>query len=151
MDGNDDVGESVSASSSVFGRARDLYASCMDTERLEEVGLAPLTDKLSEMGGWPAVEGDSWDETAFSWEDTMHAFRRNGYSTDLLFDFSVATDIRNSSFRTIYLDQALLGMSREYIVKGFDDDDVQHYYKFMQQVNLKRKRRTLEKIYIANV
>ncbi len=67
-------------------------------------------------------------------QKTILAFRRNGFSTDLLFDFSIATDIKNSSFRTIYFDQALLGMSREYIVKGMDDEDVKHYYDFMQEV-----------------
>ena len=67
-------------------------------------------------------------------QETMFVFRRNGYSTDLLFDFSIATDIKNSSYRTIYFDQALLGMSREYIVKGLDDEDVGHYYDFMQKV-----------------
>ncbi len=67
-------------------------------------------------------------------EETLHSFRRNGYSTDLLFDFSIATDVKNSSFRAIYFDQALLGMSREYLVKGKGDEDVGHYFDFMQKV-----------------
>ena len=60
-----------------------------------------------------------------------------GYSTDYLFDFSIATDIRNSTWRTIYFDQASLGLSREYLIKGIDDEDVTHYYNYMQKVDIK--------------
>ena len=62
-------------------------------------------------------------------------FRRNGYSPDYLFDFSIGTDLKNSTFRTMYFDQAQLGMSREYLIKGLDDEDVRHYFNFMQKVN----------------
>lgn len=61
-------------------------------------------------------------------------FRKHGYSTDYLFDFSIATDIKNSTWRTIYFDQGLLGMSREYLIKGLADEDVRHYYNYMQKV-----------------
>ena len=67
-------------------------------------------------------------------DETIYKFRRKGYSTDYLFDFSIATDIKNSTYRTIYFDQAHLGMSREYIIKGLDDEDVRHYYNYMQKV-----------------
>ena len=50
--------------------------------------------------------------------DLVYKYRERGYSTDYLFDFSIATDIKNSSFRTIYFDQGQLGMSREYLIKG---------------------------------
>ena len=67
-------------------------------------------------------------------EELNYLFRRNGYSPDYLFDFSIGTDLKNSTFRTMYFDQAQLGMSREYLIKGLDDDDVTHYYNFMQKV-----------------
>ena len=47
-----------------------------------------------------------------------YRFRSKGYSTDYLFDFSIATDIKNSTQRVIYFDQGHLGMSREYLIKG---------------------------------
>ena len=34
----------------------------------------------------------------------------------------------------MYFDQAQLGMSREYLIKGIDDEDVKHYFNFMQKV-----------------
>ena len=40
-------------------------------------------------------------------------------------------DDRNTSWNVISFDQASLGLTREYLIKGFDDDNVQVYYKFM--------------------
>ena len=59
--------EDGSGNQSVFERARSLYHSCMDTDALEEVGLAPLIRRLKDMGGWPVVEGEQWDEEKFDW------------------------------------------------------------------------------------
>ena len=61
-------------------------------------------------------------------------FRKNGYSTDYLFDFSIATDLKNSTWRTIYIDQPGLGVSREYIIKGLEEENVRHYFNYMKKV-----------------
>ena len=53
--------------SSVFVMAKAQYQSCMDTDRLEIIGLQPLRDLLTEFGGWPVVDGDAWDEEGFDW------------------------------------------------------------------------------------
>ena len=55
----------------------------------------------------------------------VYRFRSAGYSVDYLVDFSVTTDLKNSSRRILDLDQPGLGMSREYLIKGFEDKDVQ--------------------------
>ena len=49
---------------------RDTYKACMDTDKIEKIGLQPLKDMLKELGGWPVLEGDSWDEENFSWIET---------------------------------------------------------------------------------
>ena len=53
----------------------------------------------------------------------MYQFRDIGYSVDYFFDFSVTTDLKNSSWRILDIDQPSLGMSREYLVKGLEDAD----------------------------
>ena len=53
--------------SRVLTQARDQYKSCMDLDRLEEIGLAPLRELLEKFGGWPVVDGDSWSEDSFDW------------------------------------------------------------------------------------
>jgi len=120
--------------SSVFTMARNVYKACMDEEKIENIGLDPLKDMLKDMGGWPVLEGDAWDEEKFNWIEAVYTFRSHGYSTDYLIDFSIVTDSKNSSWRVIDIDQASLGMSREYLINGFEDDDVTSYYNYMVSV-----------------
>ncbi len=49
-------------------------------------------------------------------------------------DFSVTTDLKNSSFRILDLDQPGLGMAREYLMKGLGEPDVQAYFEYMMDV-----------------
>ncbi len=39
-----------------FRMARDVYRSCMDKERIEQLGVTPLKEILRELGGWPGME-----------------------------------------------------------------------------------------------
>ena len=119
--------------SKVFQQARDQYRACMNLPKLEEIGLAPVNEILQKFGGWPVLQ-DDWNEDAFDWEQLVYIFRENGYSTDYLFDFSIATDLKNSTWRTIYFDQPSLGMSREYLIKGLEEENVRHYFNYMQKV-----------------
>ena len=61
----------------------------------------------------------------FSRYEQVYKFREYGYSVDYFVDFSVTTDLKNSSWRILDLDQPGLGMSREYLIKGLEDEDVQ--------------------------
>ncbi|XP_076028904.1 M13 family metallopeptidase neprilysin 2 isoform X2 [Oratosquilla oratoria] len=110
---------------------KNLYKSCMDTDRIAKKGVEPLKEVLKEMGGWPVVEGSSWDPSAFEWNKNIYINRKLGYSIDYLFDFSVTVNIKNSTWRIIDVDQPPLGMpSRKYLLKGFNDSDVQAYYAY---------------------
>ena len=59
--------EPEAGESRVFTMARNVYKACMDLDKIEATGLGPLKDMLKEMGGWPVLEGESWDEESFSW------------------------------------------------------------------------------------
>ena len=122
--------------STVFRLAQKHYNACMDLDTLEKLGLKPLEDMLAKFGGWPVLLGDKWNEKDFDWKELIYTFRANGYSTDYLFDFSIGVDIKNSSYRTIYIDQGKLGMSREYLIQKPESEQVKHYYTFMQKVKL---------------
>jgi len=127
-------GEAEEGESKVFKMARDMYKACMDEEKIEKIGLDPLKSMLKQLGGWPVLEAEDWDESSFSWIDTVYTFREHGYSTDYLIDFSVGIDSKNSSWRLIDIDQASLGLSREYLINGLEDDDVASYYNYMVSV-----------------
>ena len=45
--------------------ARNVYKACMDLDKIEEVGLDPLKTMLKQMGGWPVLEGQTWNEDSF--------------------------------------------------------------------------------------
>jgi predicted metalloendopeptidase len=108
-----------------FQMAKSVFQSCMNKERIEERGFTPLKSVLKKMGGWPLLEGPSWDQDGFKWYEMVYKFRDMGYSVDYFVDFSVTTDLKNSSWRILDLDQPGLGMSREYLMKGLEDADVQ--------------------------
>ena len=57
----------------------------------------------------------------------------HGLYSVLYFHFYVgyATDPKNSERRITEVDQFSPGLSREYLIKGFDDKDVQAYFKLM--------------------
>ncbi|CAM6054381.1 unnamed protein product [Sphagnum tenellum] len=52
---------------------------------------------------------------------------------DTLLALYVSIDFNDSSQRVLSLDQPNLGLSREYLVKGFDDDSVQEYFTYMKE------------------
>ncbi len=42
-----------------------LYASCMDTESIEERREEPLLQLLDHLGGWPVLAGSAWNASNF--------------------------------------------------------------------------------------
>lgn len=68
---------------------------------IEERGLEPVLDIHKTLGGWPVLEGDNWNEKSWSWQQSVKDFRKLGYSTDYILDFSVGTDLKNSTKRII--------------------------------------------------
>ncbi len=116
--------EGVAGEPRPFRMARDVYRSCMDKERIEEAGTRPLIGILKRLGGWPVLHRD-WNDTGYVWYEQVYRLRKAGYSVDYFVDFSVTTDLKNSSWRVLDLDQPGLGLSREYLIKGVDDEDVQ--------------------------
>lgn len=113
-----------------FKNVKRLYLACMNKTYIEERGLTPLQDIHESLGGWPVVKGDAWEEKLWTWQQSVKEFRKRGYSTDYIFDFSVGTDLKNSTRRIIDIDQAALGLSREYLIKGIENPIVAAYHSY---------------------
>jgi len=126
----------VASDQKPFRLAKSMFQSCMDKEAIEERGVAPLASVLRAMGGWPLIEGSRWNQDGFKWYEMVYRFRDMGYSVDYLVDFSVTTDLKNSSWRVLDLDQPSLGMAREYLMKGLEDEDVKAYFTYMKDVSI---------------
>ncbi|XP_013133397.1 PREDICTED: membrane metallo-endopeptidase-like 1 [Papilio polytes] len=117
-----------------FVLAKILYKACMNKSAIEARGIQPLLDIMKGLGGWPVLEGDKWNESAFEWQDSVFRFRTSGYSVDYFLDFSISVDVKNSTKRIIDLDQASLGLSREYLSHGLEDKLVKAYYTYMVDI-----------------
>ncbi|CAL4153530.1 unnamed protein product [Meganyctiphanes norvegica] len=107
------------------------YNTCMNIDRIEERGLVPLHEVLAQLGGWPVVEGDQWLPSNYHWTHNLYDNKKLGYSFNILFGLSVFNDLKNSSWRIISVDEPSLGIpAREYLLKPFNDSNVQAYYKY---------------------
>ena len=89
-------------------------------EKIQAQGLTPLKDILKQMGGWPAVEGPTWNDTSFDWVNNTYINKRLGYTVDLLVDFSVTTNIKNTSWRIIDVSISLVTFPTPIVPKRLD-------------------------------
>lgn len=119
-----------------FLLAKTFYQACMNRTLIEERGTVPLISMLRHLGGWPLLDGDRWDENSFHWINSVYKFRAAGYSVDYFIDFSIGVDVKNSTNRVIDLDQASLGLSREYLNRGISDRLVTAYYEYMVDISV---------------
>lgn len=95
--------------SSIVVMMRDLYDSCMNTTRIEELGNDPLLKSINQLGGWPVLgQKSGWSpDKQFDWLDLLIQFRRRGFQHNILIDLSVAADFKNNTRHIItvsYLD-----------------------------------------------
>lgn len=94
-------------------KAKDFYASCMNTAKIDELGTAPVLDLIKEMGGWPIL-GDAFDSNGFVLEDVLGKFRAV-YGTYSVITSYVGADSKSSLDYILHLDQPSLGLpSRDY-------------------------------------
>ncbi|KAK4327891.1 hypothetical protein Pmani_001641 [Petrolisthes manimaculis] len=122
-----------SSDNNITKSVKTLYTGCMNTDAIEELGAQPLLDLLRELGGWPVLQGDEWDDTGYDWVRQM-AHLRN-YNNDILVSEWVAADITNSSNHIIQLDQPELGLpGREYFINPGDYLYREAYMNLMLQV-----------------
>ncbi|KAJ8929212.1 hypothetical protein NQ314_018091 [Rhamnusium bicolor] len=117
-----------------FQLTKTLYRACMNKTLIESEGLETIHAILKELGGWPVLDGAKWSEANFDWRQSVYRFRKVGYSVDYFIDFSVGVDVKNSTKRIIDLDQASLGLRREFLTKGLDDKIVRAYYNYMVDI-----------------
>ncbi|XP_037729955.1 neprilysin-2 isoform X1 [Drosophila subpulchrella] len=114
-----------------------LYKACMNKTLIETLGAEPITRVAEKLGGWPLIKGDSWNaDDSWTWQEQVKKFRSAGFSMDYIIDFSIGVDLQNSTKRLIDLDQSSLALSREYLVKGFNETLVTAYYDYMVDISV---------------
>ncbi|ESO99463.1 hypothetical protein LOTGIDRAFT_158548 [Lottia gigantea] len=119
--------------SAAMRKAKYLYVSCINETLIDERGLTPIMNLLEELGSWPAVVGDDWNEEQFDLLDLIVKLRL--YNNKILIEQWVSADDKNSEVNIIQLDQPDLGMpSRDYYLKGRHHNTVLEYENFAREV-----------------
>ncbi|KAH8393939.1 hypothetical protein KR215_008613, partial [Drosophila sulfurigaster] len=135
-----------------FRQPNMLYKACMNTSeynlftalrhnicisssaRIESLGSIPITTIANSMGGWPLIVGDKWDEDNWTWQDQIKKFHRGGFNMNYIIEFSIDVDLQNTTKRMMTLDVSESFLSREYLVKGFNETLVSAYYDYMVDI-----------------
>ena len=119
----------------LFRMAKKLYKGCMNIKHREKLGIKPIINSLKHLGGWPLLEGDKWNYwriVKYQWWEQVYRASLRGFGSDYIIQITVETDSKDSSKRSIILDQPNLGLSREFLVKGLEEPFVQHYFSYMK-------------------
>lgn len=87
--------------SKVFQLVKKMHKSCMNRTAVEAIGLDAFKQIISNIGGWPVVDGDFWNETAWDWIDAIGKMKQIGLTTNYLLSTSVGAHLKNSSRRSL--------------------------------------------------
>eukprot|EP00091_Calanus_sinicus_P012007 TRINITY_DN2709_c0_g1_i2.p1 TRINITY_DN2709_c0_g1~~TRINITY_DN2709_c0_g1_i2.p1 ORF type:complete len:440 (-),score=137.37 TRINITY_DN2709_c0_g1_i2:278-1564(-) len=125
--------KSLATEPKVYEHVRNLYQTCMDKETIEKNSVNDLKEIVGKLGGWPVLQGEKWTGENFKWHELSIKASDEGLSSDRMISIGIGTDSKDSLKRILEIDQPGLGLSREYLIKGFNDKDVQAYYNYMVQ------------------
>ncbi|XP_071750117.1 LOW QUALITY PROTEIN: neprilysin-2-like [Lepeophtheirus salmonis] len=129
---NDLMNEELNSSElQIFKDMKTFYKTCIDENKIEELGVTPMKDILKQMGGWPVIECDSWSipRQTYRWYNETLKLRKLGFSAKYFLNFLVETDIKNPNKRIITLDQPYVGFSK--FLLQFGNDSIIEYIQYM--------------------
>ncbi|KAI5695289.1 hypothetical protein M8J75_014047 [Diaphorina citri] len=115
-----------------FRIAKRLYSVCMNVSQREQQGLHQIKSLLKTLGGWPVLEGSSWNESAFSWETTTYEFRRLGFPIYSLLKTYVYK-VRKDQYM-IHVDQPETLVEKSYMKEGLANPVVKAYLEYMVDI-----------------
>ncbi len=84
--------------------ARRLYSSCIDDVQIEEDGVQPILSLLeTEFGGWPILQGSSWNNASYNLSNLL--FKLHQYNYNPVFGINTGIDDKNSLSHIIVVSQ----------------------------------------------
>lgn len=68
-------------------------------DKIERTSIKILLDILNELGGWPVISGESWNDSTFEWESLIYKLRRIGYQNSIhsFVTFTTEVDEKNNT------------------------------------------------------
>ncbi|CAF1531755.1 unnamed protein product [Rotaria sp. Silwood1] len=94
-----------------IANARQLYDSCTDELAIETAGVDTVLSVIdNELGGWPILNGLSWNETKFNL--SLLLFKLREYNNNIIYNCGTGTDDKNSSAYYIRIAQSDLALEQ---------------------------------------
>ncbi len=100
--------------------ARLFYDTCINETKIETDGNGPVMSLINEFGGWPILQGSSWNSTTFNLSTLLFQLRQ--YNYNIIFRINSDIDEKNSSatnivvssmnYQTYRIISVILGWSR---------------------------------------
>ncbi|XP_058857815.1 endothelin-converting enzyme 1-like isoform X2 [Acipenser ruthenus] len=114
-------------------KAQRYFQSCMNEQKIEELGAQPLKDLINQTGGWNVT--GHWDKDNF--QEVLRIVSAQ-YRTSPFFSVYVSTDSKNSNSNIIQVDQSGLGLpSRDYYLnKTVNEKILTAYLNFMVELGV---------------
>ncbi|KAJ8280491.1 hypothetical protein GJAV_G00055490 [Gymnothorax javanicus] len=123
-----------SSDGSALIKAKTFYKSCINESAIEKRGGTPLLNILPDIFEWP-IAVDDWDaDYGQTWtaEDSIARLNEK-YGKQVLVNFYVGADDRDSNSHIIHFDQTSLGLSSRdyYVCTGPYEEACKAYEEFM--------------------
>lgn len=119
---NDEIKPKESKTNQVV---KKFFQSCMNYNEIEEKGTTYLKDIIGNVGGWPCVEGDNWNEENFQWQDMQFELLKKGF----LESYLVGAERDDDGM--LLVSEPPLIISQDILQQGMENKDVKTYLKYL--------------------
>lgn len=58
---------------------------------------------IKDLGGWPVLEGDKWDQNKFNWLKSLFQLRKLGFGHNMFMSIYSSHDLRNNSRNILHV------------------------------------------------
>ncbi|CAF4111817.1 unnamed protein product [Rotaria sp. Silwood2] len=105
--------------------ARRLYESCVNETAIESESINALLSFVNtELGGWPILQGSSWNVSSFNFSRLLLKLRQ--YSHNILYGCGTSADDKNSSVYFIRVYQSDIALEQR---SNYDNEKITNAYQ----------------------
>lgn len=71
---------------------------------MKKRGITPLKSLIEEIGGWPVILDELWNEEVLTWEEVIYEAFKRGLTVEFPFKFATAriNSTNSTHFREVY-------------------------------------------------
>ncbi|KAJ8726734.1 hypothetical protein PYW08_015131 [Mythimna loreyi] len=110
-------------------KAKSLYKTCINTDKLEADGIKPIQKLLQKLGLPPRPPAEM--SANFTWEEVAGRGRRQ-LGLNVLLSVQVAEDVRNTSRNRVVIEQVSPGFSDRYLLQPEQfSHELEQYHKYI--------------------